>query len=94
MKTNDKIFLLIERYVNDHKKHDLFEFYGVGTEVIVKSIGYSTNHKSLYVEAHLIIGEDFSDDIIDTSLVELLIGDSMKYLYPNVGVSYIITFDS
>lgn len=94
MQTKDKVFHLIENYVNNFRYKELSEFYGKGTKVQIRTIGYSTNNKSLYVESHLTIGEDFFDEIIDTSLVEILISDSLKYLYPNIGINYIITFDS
>lgn len=92
--TKQKIFSTIDKIINEHRKSELFEFYGKNSKLSVKSIGYSTNRKSLYVEAHIIIGDDFSDDILDTSMAEILISDSLKYLYPNVGVSYIITWDA
>lgn len=91
--TKQKIFCTIERMINEHRKSELCEFYGKNSILNVKTIGYSTNRKSLYVEAHITIGDDFSDEILDTSMAEVLIGDSLKYIYPNVGVSYIITWD-
>lgn len=92
MDTNNKIFNLVDNYVNNLRKEEFLNFYGNGAVLKTKTIGYSSNNKSLFVEAHLTIGDDFVDDIIDSSLCEILIGNSLKYLYPNQNVTYIITF--
>lgn len=94
MKIKDNIFLIIDKIINEHKQKELFEFYGDGSSIRIKTIGYSTNSKSLYVEAHLTIGENFSDEILDTSLAEILITDALNYVYPNCKTSFIFTFDS
>jgi hypothetical protein len=70
---------IIELYINKHCKESLDIFYGEGTKIKVKSINESVRNKILLVELIVYLNGEITEDILDTSLVEILLKESSAF---------------
>ena len=83
MKPKNKVFGLIEYYINELKGEEVRLIYGEGSYVRVHTISESLVNKSLIVEVIIILGNTINENQLDTSLSEILVKDILKYIYPN-----------
>jgi len=86
MSNNKKRFSrLIEKYVNDYKKEEIEEFYGLGTTVKIHSINYS-NHpvQTILIECIIVLGNVISEEILDRKMVDYLVKDACEIFFPEV----------
>jgi hypothetical protein len=83
MKPKNKVFGLIEYYINEFKGEEVRLIYGEGSYVRVHTISESLAKKSLIVEVVIILGNTINENLLDTSLSEILVQDALKYIYPN-----------
>jgi transcriptional regulator CtsR len=94
MDNRRRLYRLIEVYINDFKGYAVQEMYGKGTYIKIHSISFGNASNSVLLEAIVILGDTINEDIIDNSLAEVLIRDSMVYFFPEHHIRTYIRFDS
>ena len=93
MKDKDRIIRILEHYINVLKKDEVELMYGQNSRIQIKNLDYSITSKSLYIEAKIILGDIIDESVLDRSLADLLIQDSLVYVYDDVPVKVSIDYD-
>lgn len=88
-----RIIRLAENYMNDFRGDAVQEIYGKGSKIVIKNMWYANSIKSIMIEVVVVLGDVINEHIIDRSLVDILIQDSMVYFYPEHKVKTIVRFD-
>jgi hypothetical protein len=93
MNNKRRIIDLIEFYINDHRNEDLNLMYGNGSKIKIKDIGYSTSNKSIFIDCSIILGDIITEEILDRTLSDILIIDSLKYFFPAMKLTINVNYD-
>lgn len=93
MKDKDRIIRILEHYCNVLKKNEVELMYGSNSRIQIKNLDYSITSKSLYIEAKIVLGDIIDESVLDRSLADLLIQDSLVYVYDDVPVKVSIDYD-
>ena len=93
MKDKDRIIRILEHYINVLKKYEVELMYGQNSRIQIKNLDYSITSKSLYIEAKIVLGDIIDESVLDRSLADLLIQDSLVYVYDDVPVKVSIDYD-
>jgi hypothetical protein len=88
-----RLYRLLETYINDYRGEAIEEMYGKGTKVKIHNLNYSTSTKSILIESVVILGETINESIMDKSLVDILVQDAMVYFYPEFSLRSYVRFD-
>jgi hypothetical protein len=88
-----RLYRLLETYINDFRGDAVQEMYGKGTKVKIHNINFSTTSKSIFIESIIILGETINESVIDTKLLDVLIQDAMVYFYPEASLRTYVRFD-
>lgn len=88
-----RLFNIIEKFLNEHKKDDLELFYGLGTKIKIHSISHSLKSKSVLLECVIILGDTINEEILDRSLADYLIKDACDYVLPDLNIKTMIRWD-
>jgi hypothetical protein len=94
MEGKERIIRILEHYINVLKKKDVELMYGKNSSIKIKNIQYSITNKSLYLEAKIVLGEIIDESVLDRSLADLLIEDSLGYVYSDLPVKISVEWDS
>lgn len=93
MSRKRRIFSYIEYYLNEYEKDALEQIYGKGSKIKIHDIFYSTSHKSVMVEAVIVLGDIISEEVLDRQLADILIQDALVYFYPDESVKVYVRYD-
>lgn len=93
MSRKRRIFSYIEYYLNEYEKDALEQIYGKGSKIKIHDIFYSTNQKSVMVEAVIILGDIISEETLDRTLADILIQDALVYFYPDEPIKVSVRYD-
>lgn len=93
MNDRERIIRILEHYINVLKKNDVETWYGKNSRIKILNIDYSITNKSIYLEAKIILGDIINESVLDRSLADLLIQDSLVYVYPDFPVKVSIDYD-
>lgn len=93
MKDKDRIIRILEHYINVLKKDEVELMYGRNSRIQIRNLDYSITSKSLYIEAKIVLGDIIDESVLDRSLADLLIQDSLVYVYDDVPVKVSIDYD-
>ena len=93
MDNKNSLIRILEFYINNHKNKEVELMYGTGSQIKIVSFEYSTNLKSLFVEAKIILGEEINESVLERSLADVLIVDAISYIYPNEPVKISVSYD-
>ena len=93
MMDKNRIIQILEHYINVLKKNEVELMYGVNSKIKIKGFEYSISNKSLYIEAKIVLGDIIDESVLDRSLADLLIQDSIVYVFDDVPVKLAIDYD-
>ena len=88
-----RLFRLIESYLNDFKGDAVEEVYGKGTKIKIHTINFSVTSKSVVLESVIILGETINESVMDRSLADILIQDALVYFFPDYHIKTYVRFD-
>jgi hypothetical protein len=94
MDNKRRLYRLIEKYLNDFKGDAVESIYGKGSTIKIHTINFGVTSNTILLEAIVILGETINEEVIDNSLAEILVRDSMIYFFPEHHVRTYIRFDS
>ena len=93
MKPKNKLFGFIEYYINEFRGKEVEFIYGKNSYIRVHTISESLVNKSLLVELIIILGDTINEEVLDTTLAEILIENSLVYFYSNHTINVMIRWD-
>ena len=93
MDNKRRLYRLIEGYLNEYKKDVVESFYGKGSSIKINRVDFCVNKNYVSIDAKILLGKTISEEIIDVSLVRVLIEDSMVYFFPDSQINTCISFD-
>ena len=93
MKGKERIIQILEHYINVLKKRDVELMYGINSKIKIQNLEYSISSKSLYLEAKIILGDTIDESVMDRSLADLLIQDSLVYIFEDLPVKVSVEWD-
>jgi len=93
MDNKRRLYRLIEGYLNEYKKDVIELFYGEGTYIKVNSITFGVTKNYILIDTIVKLGNTITEDVVDESLVKILIEDSMVYFFPDSEIRTLINFD-
>ena len=89
----ERLFRLIESYINDFQKESVEEMYGVGTKIKIHSLSESISQNSLLFEVVIILGDTISEQTLDRNLADVLVQDALVYFFPNQTIKTYVRWD-
>ena len=93
MDNKRRLYRLIEKYINDFKGDVVKSIYGEGSSIKIHTITFGVTKNVILLEAIVILGNTINEDVMDNSLAEVLIQDSMIYFFPEHQIKTYIRFD-
>lgn len=93
MDNKRRFYRLIEKYINEFKGDAVKLIYGEGSFIKIHTISFGVTTNVIQLEAVVVLGEVINEDVIDNSLAETLIRESLFYFFPNCLVKTYIRFD-
>lgn len=69
----------IHYYFNKFRVEDLENFYGKDTTIKVHTINESVKNRQLLIEIIVYLKSDIVEDILDTSLIDLILNDALRF---------------
>jgi hypothetical protein len=88
-----RLFRLIERYLNDFRAEAVQEVYGKGAKIKVHSVNSTISTKSLIFEVVIYLGDTINESVMDKTLANILIQDSLVYFFPYNNTKFFVRFD-
>ena len=93
MDNKRRLFRLIEVYLNGFKGDLVESIYGNRSIIKVHTVTFGVLDNSVLVELVVILGDVINEEILDTSLTEILIQDALVYFFPEKTIKAIIRWD-
>jgi hypothetical protein len=93
MDNKRRLYRLIEAYLNEFKGNDVELIYGKGSKIKVHTVTFVISDNSVLVEVIVLLGETINEEILDTSLAEILIRDALVYFFPEQQIKTLIRWD-
>jgi hypothetical protein len=88
-----RLYRLIEAYLNGFKGDLVESIYGNKSRIKVHTVTFGVSDNSVLVELVVILGDVINEEILDTSLTEILIQDALVYFFPEKTIKTIIRWD-
>jgi hypothetical protein len=88
-----RLYRLIESYINDSKGNAVQEVYGKGTKIKIHNINFGVTSKYVLIEAVIILGDTINEQTIDKELANILIQDASVYFFSDYIIKTLIRFD-
>jgi hypothetical protein len=88
-----RLYRLIESYINDSKGNAVQEVYGKGTKIKIHNINFGVTSKYVLIEAVIILGDTINEQTIDKQLANILIQDASVYFFSDYIIKTLIRFD-
>jgi uncharacterized protein YpmS len=88
-----RLFRLIENYINDFQGESVQKIYGEGSKIKVHSMTQSFSTNILLFEVVVVLGETINESVMDDSLANVLIQDSLVYFFPECQIKTYVRFD-
>jgi len=88
-----RLFRLIENYINDYQGGAVQEMYGKGSYIKIHNLNFSVTQQSVLLEAVVVLGDLITEEHIDRKLADFLIQDAIIYFFPECSVKTYVRFD-
>lgn len=93
MRKKLRICQMMESYINDVESSYIDELYGKGTKIKIQDIFYSTTTNSIVIDCKVILGDVISEELLDTSPVEIFVSNAVGIFYPDKKLSITVSWD-
>lgn len=93
MDNKRRLYRLIEAYLNGFKGNDVELIYGKDSKLKVHTVTFGISDNSVLVEVIVLLGGTINEEILDTSLAEILIQDALVYFFPEQKIKTLIRWD-
>ena len=82
MDNKRRLYRLLEVYLNGFKSDLVESIYGKTSYIKVHTVTFGISDNSVLVELVVILGDVINEEVLDTSLAEVLIKDALIYFWP------------
>lgn len=93
MDNKRRLCRLIEMFINDFQNEAVECVYGKGTTIKIHTIDFGVTTNVIKLEAVIILGDVINEDVLNGTLAEVLIRDSMVYFFPDSIIKTYVRFD-
>jgi hypothetical protein len=93
MDNKRRLYRLLESYLNGFEGHLVERIYGQKSYIKVHNISFGTSNNSVLIELVVVLGEKINEDVVDSSLAEILIQDAIVYFFPEKKIKTLVRFD-
>ena len=93
MDNKRRLYRLIENYINDFKGDSVKLFYGEGSYIKIHNINFGISDNSVMIEVIVLLGGVINEDILDTSMAEVLVSDCLVYFFPDQKLKLMVRWD-
>ena len=94
MDNKRRFYRLIENYINEFKGDIVESIYGTGTKIKIHTVTFGNSDNSVLIEIIVVLGDTINEDVLDTSLAEILIQEALVYFFPEKIIKTLIRWDS
>jgi hypothetical protein len=84
----------MEIYINQSKKSELEDYYGVGSKIEICSLTRSETSNKCIIESKVILGKEIIEDYLQPEFADFLVQKAFHTFYPEFTVKTIVKFDS
>jgi hypothetical protein len=88
-----RLYRLIELYINDFRGDAVQEMYGTGTKIKIHTINFGVTTKTALIETVIILGDTINERSIDRHLADILIQDAFVYFFNDYDIKTLVRFD-
>ena len=93
MDNKRRLYRLLEVYLNGFKSDLVESIYGKTSYIKVHTVTFGISDNSVLVELVVILGDVINEEVLDTSLAEVLITDALIYFWPEKKISTLVRWD-
>ena len=70
MDNKRRFYRLLEFYLNDYCKESVESYYGKGSRIKIRNVGFTQKTKSIVLEVTIVLGEIVSETVMVESMAE------------------------
>ena len=93
MDNKRRLYRLLEVYLNGFKSDLVESMYGKTSYIKVHTVTFGISDNSVLVELVVILGDVINEEVLDTSLAEVLIKDALIYFWPEKKIRTLVRWD-
>ena len=93
MDNKRRLYRLLEVYLNGFKSDLVESIYGKTSYIKVHTDTFGISDNSVLVELVVILGDVINEEVLDTSLAEVLIKDALIYFWPEKKIRTLVRWD-
>jgi hypothetical protein len=93
MDNKRRLYRLLEVYLNNFKGEMVETIYGKKSYIKVHNVTFGISDNSVLVELVVVLGDTINEDVMDTSLAEVLIQDALVYFFPEKKIRTLTRWD-
>jgi hypothetical protein len=93
MDNKRRLYRLLEVYLNNFKGEMVETIYGKNSYIKVHTVTFGVSDNSVLVELVVVLGDTINEDVMDTSLAEVLIQDALVYFFPEKKIRTLTRWD-
>ena len=93
MDNKRRLYRLLEVYLNGFKSDLVESIYGKTSYIKVHTVTFGISDNSVLVELVVSLGDVINEEVLDTSLAEVLIKDALIYFWPEKKISTLVRWD-
>ena len=93
MDNKRRLYRLLEVYLNNFKGEMVETIYGKNSYIKVHTVTFGVSDNSVLVELVVVLWDTINEDVMDTSLAEVLIQDALVYFFPEKKIRTLTRLD-
>jgi hypothetical protein len=93
MDNKRRLYRLLEVYLNNFKGEMVETIYGKNSYIKVHTVTFGVSDNSVLVELVVVLGDTINEDVMDTSLAEVLIQEALVYFFPEKKIRTLTRWD-
>jgi hypothetical protein len=93
MDNKRRLYRLLEVYLNGFKSDLVESIYVKKSYIKVHTVTFGISDNSVLVELVVILGDVINEEVLDTSLAEVLIKDALIYFWPEKKIRTLVRWD-
>jgi hypothetical protein len=93
MDRKKKFCRLFEKLINNKRKILISDAYGNNSYIQIRNLNYSISNPSILIEATIILKDEINSDILDISVADFVIQESIPYFFSDIPTKTMINWD-
>ena len=93
MTKKKRLFKLLEAAIEEMESDSIQEIYGNGAKIKIHAMTQSFSTKSIIFECVIVLGETINESVLDRTLADYVVQDTLEYFFPEHQIKTIIRWD-